>query len=87
MDYLHVQADKPWYNYYIWTDAFTLQVSRISFNKGSIVAGPLLQFNPTTLAPASSRRRHASGNGTSSKVTSGTNAVSVMTAGKPIIYR
>ena len=51
------------------------------------MAGPLLQFNPTTLAPASSSRRHASGNGTSSKVTSGTNAVSVMTAGKPIIYR
>ena len=50
------------------------------------MAGPLLQFNPTTLAPASSRRRQASGNGTSSKVTSGTNAVSVMTAGKPIIY-
>ena len=62
---------------------FTLHSFLISFSNGSIVAGPLLQFSPTTAAPASSRRRHASGKGISSNVVSGTKAVNVITAGKP----
>lgn len=49
-----------------------------------MVRGPLAQLNPTTAAPASSRRRQASGIGTPSIVSSGQYGAKVMTAGTPI---
>ena len=49
--------------------------------RGIIVAGPLLQFNPTTSAPASSRRRHASGSGIPSWVKLFSREANVITAG------
>lgn len=61
----------------------TLHTFLISLTRGSMVRGPLPQFTPTTAAPASSKRRQASGNGTSSVVISGIYAVIVITAGTP----
>lgn len=61
----------------------TLHTFLISLARGSMVLGPLPQFTPTTAAPASSRRRHASGIGTSSVVISGQYGVMVITAGTP----
>lgn len=49
-----------------------------------MVRGPLAQLIPTTAAPASSRRRQASGIGTPSIVSSGQYGAKVMTAGTPI---
>lgn len=59
----------------------TLQTFLISFMRGIMVAGPLLQFSPTTSAPASSRRRHASGSGIPSWVRLFSREANVITAG------
>lgn len=64
-----------------------LQDFRISRSSGIMVRGPLAQLIPTTAAPASSRRRQASGIGTPSIVSSGQYGAKVMTAGTPIVQR
>lgn len=64
-----------------------LQDFRISRSSGIMVRGPLAQLIPTTAAPASSRRRQASGIGTPSIVSSGQYGAKVMTAGTPIVRR
>lgn len=62
----------------------TLQAALTSLITGSMVRGPREQLMPTTSAPASSNFLQASGNGTSSNVISGSNAVNVITAGIPL---
>lgn len=65
----------------------TLQTFLISFSRGSIVLGPLQQFNPTTSAPASSKRLQASGNVKSSLVLSSTCGAIVTTAGTVMLVK
>lgn len=65
----------------------TLQTFFISFSRGSIVLGPLQQFNPTTSAPASSKRLQASGNVKPSLVLSSTCGAIVTTAGTVMLVK
>lgn len=65
----------------------TLQTFLISFSRGSIVLGPLQQFNPTTAAPASSKRLQASGNVKPSLVLSSTCGEMVTTAGTVMLVK
>ena len=53
-------------------------------SSGSIVRGPRMQLSPTTAAPASSRRRHASSGVQPSRVSGARWTASVMTAGSPV---
>ena len=63
----------------------TLQTFLISLIAGNMVSGPLIQLSPTTVAPASSRRKQASGRGTPSNVKSASlTGANVTTAGRPV---
>ncbi len=60
------------------------QASRTRLTSGSIVCGPRMQFRPTTAAPASSSRRHASSGVQPSRVSGARWTASVITAGSPV---